>query len=781
MNNKQLAVGFIGSLLTASHSAIALAESAGLKEETTVITASRTAETVSSLPQTVQVIDQAQIVQQSQSGQSLNDILPKLIPGLGAGSETSTNATQTLRGRSVLILIDGVSQYDNRQVSRTLSTIPVDMIERIEVVSGATAIYGAGGAGGVINVITKQPSDEALAFETRLGAAISTEELSSDSTTYNFNQIVSGTQNEFSYLVSLGGEIRNNLYDADGNRIAPEPAQSSRGDSDSFNSMVKLGYQIDTDRALLMTAEWAQEEQDTDYGPDYGGAGVPVILAGEKSSGNAVGGYSASNQPKKERLAVTLDFSDQELFGSVFRGQAFYREREFSNYGFALNTGVSRTVRPIIEAMNGFAPGTLPDVLFNAAYPQHRDLAVFQSKSEATVYGTKLTFETPIAESASLIWGADYSMDKGTQTAQSYDSEVFYNSAGLTFTPVGNSYDYGPEVETETKAVFTQVQWDATDDLTIRSGIRFEDVNVDVKDTLPTFENLYWSNYGDILALLAPTGGPVAMQGAELDYDTWLFNAGAIYRINNNHELFANYSEGFELPDTSRLLRNAIAENSALLAIFGVPSGMNVSTDVKLDAVEVQNYELGWRGNWQRVNAAVTAFYNQSDKTPVFNPDYTVDLLDQDKTIYGIESLIDIYVTNSIQVGGTYAYTQGETKIANGKDMALGANEVAPSKLTTYVQYNQPSYSARLQSLTIFDYDDAHQDDASAADIEGYTTLDLLTQVEVGPGNLQVNIGNLLNEDYKTVYGQWAEATYGSASGINAAGRSLALSYHMVY
>lgn len=53
-------------------------------------------------------------------------------------------------------MIDGVSQTGSRDVSRQLNSISPGMIERIEVISGATSIYGSGATGGIINIITKE-------------------------------------------------------------------------------------------------------------------------------------------------------------------------------------------------------------------------------------------------------------------------------------------------------------------------------------------------------------------------------------------------------------------------------------------------------------------------------------------------------------------------------------------------------------------------------------------------------------------------------------------------
>jgi iron complex outermembrane receptor protein len=57
-----------------------------------------------------------------------------------------------------LVLIDGIPQSTPlRNGGRDLRTIDASAIDHIEVINGATAMYGNGAAGGVINYITKKP------------------------------------------------------------------------------------------------------------------------------------------------------------------------------------------------------------------------------------------------------------------------------------------------------------------------------------------------------------------------------------------------------------------------------------------------------------------------------------------------------------------------------------------------------------------------------------------------------------------------------------------------
>ena len=67
------------------------------------------------------------------------------------------------------------------------------------------------------------------------------------------------------------------------------------------------------------------------------------------------------------------------------------------------------------------------------------------------------------------------------------------------------------------------------------------------------------------------------------------------------------------------------------------------------------------------------------------------------------------------------------------------------------------------------------------ADIDGYTTVDLLSRWRLPVGELGVTISNLTNRDYQTVYSQWAQDTYGSLSGVPAKGQTLGLSYTLSY
>jgi iron complex outermembrane receptor protein len=121
-----------------------------------VSVASRTSTAISEIPGTVWVVDQQQLREQIDSGVSLKEAIGKLVPGLDLAPEGRTNYGQNMRGRDVLVMIDGVSQNSSRGLSRQFDSISPFNVERVEVLSGASAIYGGGATGGIINIVTKK-------------------------------------------------------------------------------------------------------------------------------------------------------------------------------------------------------------------------------------------------------------------------------------------------------------------------------------------------------------------------------------------------------------------------------------------------------------------------------------------------------------------------------------------------------------------------------------------------------------------------------------------------
>src|SRR5690554_7518712 len=125
-------------------------------DEVIQISATRTSQPASSIAATVTVIDGETIREQLAVADSLSDVLGNLVPAFSPSRQKLTSAGETLRGREPLYLIDGVPQSNPlRNGSRASYTIDPLMIERVEIIHGASAIQGMGASGGIINIVSK--------------------------------------------------------------------------------------------------------------------------------------------------------------------------------------------------------------------------------------------------------------------------------------------------------------------------------------------------------------------------------------------------------------------------------------------------------------------------------------------------------------------------------------------------------------------------------------------------------------------------------------------------
>jgi iron complex outermembrane receptor protein len=127
-----------------------------------VVSSSRTAQLLQIAPIGATVITSEQI---SRSGVAdANEAIRKL-GGVAAKSDLNNGREQTLdlRGygdtasQNLVVLVDGLRISENEIASARLSAIPLDLIDRIEIVrGGASVLWGEGASAGVINVILKQ-------------------------------------------------------------------------------------------------------------------------------------------------------------------------------------------------------------------------------------------------------------------------------------------------------------------------------------------------------------------------------------------------------------------------------------------------------------------------------------------------------------------------------------------------------------------------------------------------------------------------------------------------
>ena len=128
-----------------------------------VVTATRDEEEIRKIPANVTVVTKEEI--QKSNAQNVVDLLRNEVgvevrDDFGNGKSASVD----IRGFGETGLLNTLVLVDGRRVNETdlsgvdWSQIPLDQVERIEIVRGsASVLYGDNAAGGVINIITKRP------------------------------------------------------------------------------------------------------------------------------------------------------------------------------------------------------------------------------------------------------------------------------------------------------------------------------------------------------------------------------------------------------------------------------------------------------------------------------------------------------------------------------------------------------------------------------------------------------------------------------------------------
>ncbi|WP_140938175.1 TonB-dependent receptor [Sphingobacterium lumbrici] len=416
-----------------------------------VVTAGRKPESISTVPSSISILTAKDIEAQSQISTNLASILGNTVPGLGTTTNKATNAGQTLRGRSVLVLIDGIPQSTPlMNGARDLRSIDPSVIERVEIIKGATSIYGNGSAGGIINYITK--SNDRLSVPiggvTTMRSTLSPYR-SSETAGYRIAQSLYGRRNKFSYTVSGSADYTALQRDADGIALGQTDGLSN---SYQYNAFVKLGYNIDSTSSLALVYNLYNSTQHSRY---ISQAGVyeesPTIGIKGEDPGKPAGTPYNHN--------AMLTYTKNNLFdNTLFQVSGYYNTFRSMN-------------RYVENATAWYGPG--------------------QTQINSTKKGLRINLNTPFQ-------------------IGNFPSEVTYGLDLLndvTNQDLTDGRVYIPNMNMVNMAPYAQVKIDFFENLIFKGGLRYENATVTIKNfnTIATGPN----NEGSI----AVTGGEIPYNG----------------------------------------------------------------------------------------------------------------------------------------------------------------------------------------------------------------------------------------------------------------------------
>ncbi len=266
-----------------------------------------------------------------------------------------------------------------------------------------------------------------------------------------------------------------------------------------------------------------------------------------------------------------------------------------------------------------------------------------------------------------------------------------------------------------------------------------------------------------------------AIPGGESSYNVTLANAGLLYKINEQHQVWGTFSQGASLADPAKFYgigKYALNGNGN----WDVISSINVK-DQPLQAIKTNQFEVGYRINKGGLRAQMAGFLSNSDKTVTVDKK-TFQILVNDLKLrnMGIEAEVSYSMNNGVYFGASGLLIRSEVD-NKGEWQKQEIYNASPSKLVTYIGYNVKNWSFRFQSLQNF-----KQEDELKNVVEGYNTSDLMMGYRFRFGKLNLGIQNLFNTDYQTIWSKRSQVLY-SSYGIpdlfnyKGRGRTFNLSY----
>lgn len=478
--------------------------------ERIIVTGSRIAESIDEVPASITIITQKQIAEQLKVSSEIQSLLANLVPGMAPSTGTSSNSGQTLRGRAPLIMIDGVPQSTPlRNGSLGIRSLDASVIERIEVIKGATSVYGNGAAGGVINYITKKAnSDKTLNGHATISSRFSAVELE-DSVGTRFEGGLNGEVNNFTYVLNASYEENGLQRDADGDILGLKYGLS---DAIMQNYFAKLGYHFDDEKSVQFTYNFYQSKQDVALIDNIG-----KLSLGEKTQAVPLApGQTVQGDPQgPSNHNAMIKYVDEAFFEQTQLVVDLYNQ-EIENIFF-----YSKSLANLDE---GYSGG--------------------QSLISSEKQGLRATLNTQ----------TDFSFDSGN----TLEATFIYGIDALndvTSQPMVDGRIWVPKMDMSNLAGFVQTKLIYNDDLVFKVGIRHENIDLKV------------DNYSTLKLCKKPTqcSVPVNVTGDTLNYEATTYNVGIKYNAMDKFSPFVSYSQGADISDTGRLLRTATVTDISLI------------------------------------------------------------------------------------------------------------------------------------------------------------------------------------------------------------------------
>ncbi|MEM9168013.1 MAG: TonB-dependent receptor [Pseudomonadota bacterium] len=669
-------------------------------QDTILVTAGRRRQNINEIARAVVVIDFDNVRTEAAKSSSIFNLVGATIPALGPPTQNNINRAQTLRGRDAQYLIDGVPLGFNGGAGSGLGELDkfdVEIIERIEVLYGPNAVYGAGATGGVIQFFTRAPSQEPFEFRVRqqFSTFLGADDIFGDIARSNKTTVgASGTLGRFDYLLNASFDSNNGVIDGEDDLRAP--VFSSFDNELSY--FAKVGFTIDSDQRIegfYNFVDLSFDDRVFDVSITDDGRAV-----GQLSDNQVAFTYGADNEPINEKRAWNFRYTHDNLLGGAFAFQYYGRDED------------------IIEPLTD-----LRALAFAPPFPDNFQ-AFFTDKGE----GVRTQYSRSFLDRFNILFGVDYNEESRSSDARVYELGPDFDDERSVTNAVREDTFLFPYA-LETLGLFGQVDIAVTDRIRLTGGVRWEDVEFEIGSGTRVFEVVTDAN-----------GDQIERQGGFGENDGVAWNIGATIDVSEDVTVFGSFAQGFEIP-------------SLLSLSFLVPAGEPLATSAAAAPQIVDNYEIGLRGAAGIWDYSASAYFASSELGATFllaQGSTQGEFIRAPQENYGFETSIGVEPTERFRLSGAFSWNDGDFDgDDDGNFDALSGLEVAPWKLIVDARFDATddlSFNGKI--LTIGGRDRAFDDGVDPAPVDGYTTVDIGGVYETGPGVLTVQLTNVFNNTY---------------------------------
>jgi iron complex outermembrane receptor protein len=364
-----------------------------------------------------------------------------------------------------------------------------------------------------------------------------------------------------------------------------------------------------------------------------------------------------------------------------------------------------------------------------------------QSGNATRKNGLRVDLNTPLKAllplEGNILWGLDYMRD---------DTKI----------PLVDGRQFGIPQVMKAVAGFVQVQLSPLEDLKLSAGIRHERSDLEV---------------GDLHSLF--TGAQIT--GGTLNFRTTPKNVGAVYSVTKKVDVYAGFSQGFDIQQTSQNFR-------------AWPVDINL-TETKPPANVIDSYETGFRVRADDFRATLGYYQMKSSNgvSYVFNPSAPTEpraVVAPDK-VTGWEATLEYTGVDNWTFGGSYGRSRGHSDNDNNGsyETPLQNRRVPPPSLAVHAETEfGPGSFFRVQALWSGSrnaFPNTTPGRFHEGKINSWTTVDAAARFKLAR-NMELGVGvrNLFNKDYYTNY---SEGFNTNDNYLKAPGRTLNVRFAIDY